>query len=433
MNAYACWLYEVFEMHRQQIFELRAAMGEPEDFAKQIYEMPEDRLLSLSGLAFEEKRAQVIARRVLAGRSRDPFAIEGRLQEKGIRFVDYDDAEFPKKLRGIPDPPYGLYVIGKLPAESIPTVAIIGARGASAYGIGVTKLFAEKLAIQGIQIVSGMARGIDGVAGQSAVDCDGDSFAVLGSGVDVCYPKENRGLYEMLLRDGGVISEMVPGTEPQSRFFPMRNRIISGLCDALLVVEARKKSGTMITVDCALEQGREVFAVPGRVCDSNSWGCNQLIRQGANIAAGPEDLLEFFYGPQEQISMDGLLGAVQIEDVSDCNTDNHAALRAGAIDNKEESHQETTNSNIRMKEKAGKSTTGSARFSQAGRRLSQLERAVYTSLDPVDARSSEMIRGTVEQMLGRGVSTQEMTRTLMVLTVRGYVRELRSGWYVTYT
>ena len=143
-----------------------------------------------------------------------------------------------------------------------------------------------------MQIISGMAKGIDGIAGRGALDESDASFAVLGCGVDICYPKENRDLYEALCERGGVISEYCPGTEPEARLFPPRNRIISALSDALLVIEARERSGTLITVDCALEQGKDVWAVPGRVCDAKSAGCNELLRQGAGVAASPEVMLE---------------------------------------------------------------------------------------------------------------------------------------------
>ena len=151
------------------------------------------------------------------------------------------------------------------------------------------------MASRGITIISGMARGIDGIAQTAALDAGGRSYAVLGCGVDICYPEENRSLYDRLLQQGGILSEYPPGTPPEARLFPLRNRIISGLADAVLVIEARKKSGTLITVDMALEQGRDVFALPGRVSDSLSDGCNRLIRQGAAPATCPEDLLEYFF------------------------------------------------------------------------------------------------------------------------------------------
>ena len=143
-----------------------------------------------------------------------------------------------------------------------------------------------------MQIISGMARGIDGIGQRAALYAGGYSLGVLGCGVDVCYPRENREVYEQLLVKGGVCSEYPPGMEPRAVLFPPRNRIISGLCDGVLVIEAKGRSGTLITVDMALEQGREVYAVPGRATDALSEGCNRLIRQGAQLVMSPEELLE---------------------------------------------------------------------------------------------------------------------------------------------
>ena len=177
--------------------------------------------------------------------------------------------------------------------EEKPAAAVIGARECSEYGSFVAKAFAGRLAESGISIISGMARGIDGIAQQSAVDAGGTTYAVLGCGADICYPASNRRLYEEILAaGGGILSVFTPGTEPQKRNFPERNRIVAGLSDILLVVEARQKSGTWITVDMALEQGKSVYAVPGRLTDRLSDGCNLLIRQGAGIALSPEDLMQ---------------------------------------------------------------------------------------------------------------------------------------------
>ena len=209
-----------------------------------------------------------------------------------IRILELRDKEYPRHLREIPGPPKQLYVLGKLPEEQIPTVAVIGARDCSEYGRYVASGLGAALARQGIQVVSGMARGIDGISQEAALDAGGSSFAVLGSGVDVCYPAANRRLYEKLKLTGGILSEYPPGTPPASWNFPPRNRIVSGLSDAVVVVEAREKSGTLITVDMALEQGREVYVVPGRVTDPLSGGCNRLIKLGAGILLKTEDFIE---------------------------------------------------------------------------------------------------------------------------------------------
>lgn len=218
------------------------------------------------------------------------------LESCGIRFIPQMHPEFPERLRQIPDAPVCLYVKGRLPDSARPSVAIIGARMCSEYGRYLAREFGMELAGAGIQIISGMAGGVDGISQKGAILAGGTSYAVMGCGVDCCYPLENRELYDMLPENGGIISEYAPGTQPKANLFPPRNRIISGLADLVLVIEARKHSGTLITVDMALEQGREVWAVPGRITDRLSDGCNQLIRQGAGIALSPEDLLQEFYG-----------------------------------------------------------------------------------------------------------------------------------------
>ncbi len=219
-----------------------------------------------------------------------------KLVQRKIKFTCYSDEDYPERLKSIPDPPFMLYYQGRLPSDKFPAIAIIGARECSEYGSFVAQEFGSKLAAAGIQIISGLAIGIDGLSQEAALSAGGASFGVLGCGVDVCYPKRNRFLYERLKKNGGILSEYIPGTPPKANLFPPRNRIISGLSDAVLVVEAKEKSGTLITVDMALEQGRDVFAVPGRVTDALSEGCHKLLRQGAGIAACPDDILETLYG-----------------------------------------------------------------------------------------------------------------------------------------
>lgn len=214
-----------------------------------------------------------------------------KLKDRDIYFLTKEEEAFPEKLREIPDAPDFLFFRGWLPEEDIPAVAIIGARECSAYGKAIAEELAGELAGAGINIISGMARGIDGYAQRAAVRY-GKSYAVLGSGVDICYPLENFTLYEQLGQKGGIISEYPPKTPGTPWHFPMRNRIISGLSDGIVVVEARKKSGTLITVEYALEQGRDVFAVPGRLKEKLSEGCNELIRQGACLVSGSGDIIE---------------------------------------------------------------------------------------------------------------------------------------------
>ena len=229
----------------------------------------------------------------------------------GIGFVTVDEKEYPGRLRDIPDAPPFLFFKGELPERDKPAVAMVGSRKCSIYGREMCLKFSESLAAAGIEIISGMAAGVDGFAHRGAIKAGGKTYAVLGCGVDVCYPAMNRDIFDTLsgkqdrIRTdktesggdnvksyGGIISEYYPGDKALPYNFPQRNRIISGLCDILLVVEAGKKSGTFITVDHALEQGREIFAIPGRIGDTVSDGCNSLIKNGAMMATEPDDIIE---------------------------------------------------------------------------------------------------------------------------------------------
>ncbi len=216
------------------------------------------------------------------------------LKHKKISIVSREEKDFPKRLKEVYLSPFLLYYIGKLPKEEMSSIGIIGARNCSVYGEEIAKMFGERLSMAGLQVISGMARGIDAAAQQSAIKQKGHSYAVLGSGVDVCYPNEYKRLYDELCNYGGVISEEPPGTRPLSYNFPRRNRIIAGLSDALFVIEAKEKSGSLITVSYALEQGKEIYAVPGRIYDHLADGTNRLIQEGAYLVREPEDILHNF-------------------------------------------------------------------------------------------------------------------------------------------
>nr|WP_322786317.1 DNA-processing protein DprA [Desulfofundulus thermocisternus] len=215
-----------------------------------------------------------------------------RLQEQDIKYVTIEDGEYPRLLRNIFDPPPALFVRGSLSRLGEQAVAVVGSRRPTPYGLAVAEKLGEELARAGLAVVSGMARGIDSAAHRGALAAGGMTVAVLGCGVDVVYPRENRRLMEEIIRSGAVVSEFPPGSPPEAWHFPVRNRIISGLSRATVVVEAAEKSGALITADLALEQGREVMAVPGPVTSPQSRGPNQLIKQGARLVEGAEDILE---------------------------------------------------------------------------------------------------------------------------------------------
>ncbi|MBO4323874.1 MAG: DNA-processing protein DprA [Lachnospiraceae bacterium] len=208
-----------------------------------------------------------------------------------IRMICRHEKDYPKRFGCLDDPPYGIFVQGKLPPPEVPAIAVVGSRRASTYGENVTEQFAGELAAAGIIIVSGLAMGIDGISHRAALENGGFTVGVLGSGIGVPYPKENWKLYQQMREKGCVLSEHGPGVPPMKHNFPHRNRLISALADGILVVEAAERSGTLITVDRGLEQGKDIFAVPGRIGDRNSEGCLNLIRQGAFLVTKPEQII----------------------------------------------------------------------------------------------------------------------------------------------
>jgi DNA processing protein len=203
-----------------------------------------------------------------------------------------DDPRFPQALREIPDAPSLLFAAGRLDLLGEPCVAIVGSRTHSRYGAEVCRHFASGLVRSGLVVVSGMARGLDAIAQHAALDAGGGTIGVLGNGLDVVYPASNRSLYGRMLAAGCLITEHTPGQRPHRGSFPQRNRLISGLARVTLVVEARERSGALITANCALAQGHDVLAVPGPITSPVSVGCNRLIQLGAKPALGLRDVLE---------------------------------------------------------------------------------------------------------------------------------------------
>ena len=221
-------------------------------------------------------------------------AEEERAQRAGARVVTFVDAEYPEPLKGIHDPPLALYVKGRLKAHDRHAVAVVGTRRPTRYGREVTRRFSVDLVGAGMTVVSGLAEGIDAVAHEAALEAGGRTLAVLGGGMDCLYPACNRDLAASIGDDGAVLREFPFGRRPDRTTFPMRNRVVSGLSMGVLVIEAGVKSGALITARQALEQGRQVFAVPGRIDSSVSFGTNALIRDGAPLVACADDILKEF-------------------------------------------------------------------------------------------------------------------------------------------
>jgi len=234
------------------------------------------------------------ARSILRERERRPVEAEKeRASTAGLRIVTSRDADYPPPLRELRGAPAVLYVRGTLVRElDSPAIAVVGTRRPTPYGRGVAHRLGRALAEAGITVVSGLARGVDGAAHRGVLDAGGRTLAVLGSGLDRCYPAEHRPLLETIARTGAAVSEFALGCPPLPANFPRRNRIIAGLVRGVVVVEAAERSGSLITARLALEQGREVFAVPGPITSATSRGTHALLRQGARLLGGIEDIFE---------------------------------------------------------------------------------------------------------------------------------------------
>ena len=240
-------------------------------------------------LLVEKSRAEPGFRASLEARAR---RATDRAAACGMTPVAWSDPAYPAALAAIIDPPFVLWTRGVLAALDRPAVAIVGSRAGSPYALAVAEQLAADLAARGIVIVSGLARGVDSAAHRGALAGGGPTVAVLGSGADVIYPPEHHALAAQIVETGLVMSEFVPGTPPLPRFFPLRNRIISGLSRAVVVIEAGEKSGSLITARSALEQGRDVLAVPGNVLSGRNRGAHSLLRDGAKMVESADDILE---------------------------------------------------------------------------------------------------------------------------------------------
>lgn len=353
--------------------------------AKALYERFADgNVGKCNELMLTDKKKEYIAKRwkQIDELERDYY----KMMEDEICYVNYNERDFPPRLRNIPSPPYGLFIKGSLPNPDKKSVAIVGARECSEYGRVCAEYFGDRLARHGIQVISGMAWGIDGIGQMAAIKANGKCFAVLGCGVDVIYPKNNYRLYELLCENGnGIISEYAPNTPAISRGFPPRNRIISGLCDVLLVVEAKAKSGTLITVNMAVEQGRSVMAIPGRITDELSHGCLSLIREGAAPALSVDSVLDELNQSKEDYVQMKL---------------NLSSENVGIADGREK-NREKNESEL----------------------LDEKEKTIFKELsfDPV---SADFLSDKTH------LEINEVLITLSKLDLKGYVREIADGKYV---
>ena len=341
------------------------------------------------------------------------------IRKKGIHFTYPGKEDYPQRLLHIYDYPLCLYYYGKLPDDKKPSVAIVGSRQNTTYGYNVAGVFAKSFAKMGIQVISGLARGIDGAAHMGAFKADGYTCGVLGCGVDICYPRQNIELFTQMKEKGCIVSEYPVGTAPHAGQFPVRNRIISGLSDVVIVVEARKKSGSLITVDAALEQNKEVMVVPGRIGDSLSEGCNDLIKLGAAVITRPEDILDIeeirrklddyrnIYDYKSSRSSESYIGMKTEENEMICNKTEENEM----ICNKTE--EKSTNSIPEYEQNVN---------SVHEFKLATPKNMLYSCVDLYPVGLNELIEKT-------GLSLQEISNALVELELEGKIEEVADNCY----
>ena len=283
MLKYWLWLTNLRGLSNQTRLALLRHFGTPED----VYYADEDEILLTEGIT--RQQAALLADHDLSVANR----ILAECQQLNISILTLQDAAYPSRLKNIYDPPCLLYYKGRMPAfDEEAAIAVVGTRDCSPYGVACAEKLSYGLASGGALIVTGLAAGVDSAAARGALRAGGIVAGVVGNGLDVAYPYENRYLYEDVAAVGVLISEYPPGTRPVASHFPVRNRILSGLSLAALVVEAKERSGALITANTALEQGKDVFAVPGPIDADNSVGCNRLIRDGAGLVSEAWDILQ---------------------------------------------------------------------------------------------------------------------------------------------
>lgn len=279
------WLCNINGIGYKKIKDLLVYYGNPLD----VFVAKEEDLLKIPSLTDSDRRY------LSATHDEEHVKREyDKLIQQDVRFILRGEEEYPSRLEATYDPPHGIYIKGKLPREHIRTIGMVGARNCTTYGREVALYFARELANKGIQVISGLALGIDGYSHEGALLGEGYTLGILGSGIDVCYPKYNQYLYDSLTVTGGIMSEYGLGVHPKPGNFPRRNRLIAGMSDGILVVEASKRSGSFITVDQGLEQGKDIFVIPGRITDDLSVGCNQLVKMGAELVCHPNEIFAYY-------------------------------------------------------------------------------------------------------------------------------------------
>lgn len=423
-SIYWIWLAEALGQASKYLTYLLGVYGTPYD----VFRAETD---SIDELSVDSKTKIGLERKNLE----NAYAINDYCVSHSIGILTYENPRYPEKLKLIKDPPTVLYYIGELPDfNNTLSISIVGTRKLSEYGKGTAYKIGYELGAADIIVVSGMALGVDSVAACGAINGGGKTVAVLGCGVDIVYPRQHRVLYNQIIKHGAVISEFAPTTEVRGRNFPIRNRIISGLTSGSLIVECDMRSGAMITARHALEQGRDLFAIPGNVGNPNSNGTNSLLHEGASMVLCTDDILsayEFYYG--DKINYLGLSYARARSDVDP------EALAKMEICSKLVSKNEVCdekpivgNNIMRPRIKANcKNEKDSAVKKSEAKDVKESEKAEIT---PEEARVLELMpcdrAVNADYFMSRGLNASDVLGTLVILEIKGLTSSLPGGLYI---
>ena len=398
-----------------------------------LYRLDEEEIEQMEGIrpSLKGKLAQKSLER--------SYAILHRCQEEGIEIIPYADPRYPARLRAIVDPPLVLYCKGKLPdLESKLCVGMVGTRKMSEYGKQSAYTISYELAATRAVVVSGMAKGVDAVCSCGALTAGGETVVVLGSGVNVIYPKVNTVLYQQILKHGAVISEYPPDTDPFAGNFPKRNRIISGLSHGVVVIEGKEGSGSLITADYAIEQGREIFALPGQVDVHNSEGPNNLIQKGARMARSARDVVNFY----EFLFRDELRYKA-LEAAERKKTPCEQAMETYGLPLGEDQYQaEKTKKSVPRKEKATTSVTENPQKTSTQAKATADEKAwltdrseeILASMDEISRRVFARLpvdhAVSPDALTASGIGIGDVLIALSMLEINGLVASLPGGMYI---
>lgn len=427
-SLYWIWLSERCGIASKDFGRLAARYDEPFE----LYRMESEEIERLDGISGALKE------RLCDKSLESAYAILKYCRASGVDIIAYTDARYPSRLRTIEDPPVLLYCMGKLPdMNSRLCIGMVGTRKMSDYGMQTAYSIAYELASANAVIVSGMALGVDAVCACGALEAKGETVAVLGCGISVTYPKEHERLKSAIVRRGAVVTEYPPNEPPQARNFPKRNRIISGLSQGVVVVEGSLSSGSLITAARAVDQGRELFALPGKVNESNSEGPNKLIREGANVVLRSDDIIHYYdFLYRDAVSYRGLANAKKSSVLTERTLARYGISRVSYrgrynVPEPSEPAEEKASDVNKPREKAAKriEKKEEARIQEPDR-----SQEVLSSLDATSRRVFELMpldkAVTADELSAQGVSIGDAVTAFTMLELAGLVTSLPGGMYI---